>query len=197
MRYLVNIAKNWLLNGVLGILSALGLALHNVYTFECRDAAGNLKWVEEVPNLVTTQGLNDLLTKYFKGSSYTATWYVGLVNNSGFGAFAAGDTAAKITTSAPNAPTTNDWAETTSYDESVRQTLTLGSASSGSINNSSSKAVFTISATVTVKGGFVISDSTKGGTSGVLYGEAAFASARSVVDDDTITVTVTLTAASA
>lgn len=173
------------------------IALKNTYRFECHDKFGNLKWVEEVPNIVVTQGLNDLLTKYLKGSSYTATWYVGLIDNASFGALAATDTAAKITNTTPNSPTTNDWQELSEYDETVRQTLTLGTASAGSINNSAAKAVFTMNATKTVYGGFVISDSTKDGTSGVLYGEAAFASTRAVVDDDTITITVTLTAATA
>jgi len=174
-----------------------GVQFENVYKFECRDKNGNLKWTEEIHNLVPTAGLNDVLTKYLKGSSYTATWYVGLIDNSGFGALAATDTAAKITAAAPNAPTTNDWAELSEYDESVRQTLTLGTAASGSIDNTASKAVFTINATKTVYGGFIISDSTKDGTSGVLFGEAAFSAARAVVDNDTITVTVTVTAASA
>lgn len=178
-------------------LAGYSITLHNTYTFECRDAFGNLKWVEQVNNLVTTQGLNDLLTKYFKGSGYTAAWYVGLIDNSGFGSIQAGDTAAKITGSAPSAPTTNDWKETSSYDESVRQTLTLGTATAGSIDNTASKAVFTMNATLTVNGGLVASSSTKGGTGGVLYGAASFGSTRAVVDDDTITVTVTLTAASA
>lgn len=175
----------------------VAMQFNNVYKFECRDKDGNLKWVETIENLVPTAGLNDVLTKYLKGSSYTANWYVGLIHNTGFGSLQATDTAAKITTSAPSAPTTNDWKESSDYSESVRQTLTLGTASSGSIDNTASKAVFTINATLTVNGGFVISDNTKGGTSGVLFGEASFSSTRSVVSGDTITVTVTITAATA
>lgn len=144
------------------------------------------KWVEFVPNLVTTEGKNDTLTKYFKGSSYTAAWYVGLVNNSSFTAFAAGDTAAQING-------TNQWIEATAYSESVRQTLTLGSASAGSIDNTASKAVFSINGTVTVHGAFVASNSTKTSTSGVLYGEAALSADRALLLGDTLTITVTLT----
>lgn len=170
---------------------------HNVYRFVCRDKFGRVKWVEEVPNLVTTEGLNDLLTQYLKGSSYSATWFLGLINNADFGALDGTDTAARITNTTPNSPTTNDWQEASEYDESVRQTLTFGTASGGSIDNVGNEAVFTISGTVTIYGAFVISDDTKDGTTGVLYGEAAFAAPRDVVDDDTITVTVTATAASA
>jgi hypothetical protein len=57
----------------------------NTYRFECFDALGNLKWVEEVNNQVMTVGVNDLLTQYFKGSAYTAAFYVGLVDNASVG----------------------------------------------------------------------------------------------------------------
>lgn len=167
-----------------------GFQAKNRYRFECHDSDGLLKWVEEIDNLTVTEGLNDILTQYFKGSSYTATWFVGLIDNASFSALAAGDTAAQIGGS-------NAWIELTAYSESVRQTLTLGSASAGSIDNTASKAVFSINATKVVNGGFVVSNSTKAGTSGKLYGEASFSSTRSVSSGDTLTVTVTLTAATA
>lgn len=166
---------------------SVGIKLKNTYRFEARDADGKLKWIEEIPNLVTTQGLNDILTKYFKGSSYTATFFVGLIDNAGFSALAVGDTAAQIGGS-------NGWTESVAYSESVRQTLTLGSASAGSIDNSAAVATFSINGTVTLKGAFVITNSTKAGTTGVLYGEAAFSVTRSLASGDTLTVTVTLTA---
>lgn len=168
----------------------VGLQMHNTYEFEARDAFGNLKWREIITNLTVTEGLNDNLTQYFKGSSYTAAWYVGLINNAGFSALAAGDTAAQIGGS-------NGWAEATTYSNSNRPTLTLGSASAGSIDNTASKAVFNINGTVTIYGAFVVSNSTKGGTSGKIYGEAAFSATRSLTSGDTLTVTVTLTAATA
>ena len=162
----------------------------NTYRFECRDSEGNLKWVEEIDNLTVTQGLNDILTQYFKGSSYTAGWFIGLIDNASFTALAAGDTAAQINGS-------NGWIELTAYTSTPRLTLTLGSASGGSISNSASVAVFTFNASKTVNGAFVVSSSTKTGTSGVLYGEASFPSTRSVISGDTLSVTVTLTAVTA
>ncbi len=137
-------------------------------------------------NVVTTEGKNDTLTQYFKGSSYTATWFVGLVNNAGFTAFAATDTAAQING-------TNQWTEWTTYSESVRQTLTLGTASAGSIDNSAAKATFTISGSGTLNGAFIASSSTKAGTAGKLYGAGSFASTQAVVSTNVITVTATLT----
>lgn len=163
------------------------LGFKSTYTFECRDAAGNLKWREVCPNIVVNAGLNDVLDKYFKGSSYSAAHYVGLVDNSGFSAYAAGDTMSSHA----------GWTEFTSYSGSNRPTLTLGSVSSQSVDNSASKAAFSISSSGTVKGAFVTTGQTKGGTTGTLYGAASFSSTRSVDNGDTLNVTVTLTAASA
>jgi len=33
---------------------------------------------EHVHNLVMTAGKTDMITQYFKGSAYTAAWYLGL-----------------------------------------------------------------------------------------------------------------------
>lgn len=168
--------------GLLEILRA-----KSIYVFECFDKDGKLRWREEVPNIVVNAGLNDVLDKYFKGSTYTAAHYVGLVDNSGFSAFAAGDTMGSHA----------GWAEFTSYSGSNRPTLTLGSVSGQSVDNSASKASYSISGSGTIKGAFVSTGQTKGGTTGTLYSEAAFAANRTVENGDTLNVTVTLTAASA
>ncbi len=162
-----------------------GLGFRNHYVVECFDKDGNLKWRESSWNTVVNVGLDDVLDKYFKGSAYTAAFYVGL---KGTGTIAAADTMASHA----------GWSEITDYSESVRQTLTLGSVSSQSVDNSASKAVFSINGTATVDGLFLVTNSTKGGTSGTLYGVVAFTGgSRSVVDGDTLNVTATLTAASA
>ena len=154
------------------------------YDIEARNRDGKLMWSESIHNLVTTVGLNDSLDKHFKGSAYTAAWYVGLTD--GTPSFAAGDTAASHA----------GWDEVTAYDEANRQALTLGSVAAGSVDNTASKAVFTIDTNGTVIGGaFLISNNTKGGSTGVLYGGAAFTADRTLNDGDTLTVTVTLTAA--
>lgn len=162
-------------------------AFRNVYTVECFDKHGRLKWREEVPNIVVNAGLNDVLDKYFKGSAYTAAFYVGLVDNSGFSAYAAGDTMGSH----------SGWTEFTSYSGTDRPTLTLGTVSGQSVNNSSNKAAFTISSSGTVRGAFITTGATKGGTSGTLFGAASFTATRSVDNGDTLNVTATLTAASA
>jgi len=144
-----------------------------------------LKWRDEFDNLVTTVGKNDLLDKYFKGSAYTATWYVGLVDGGSAPTYAAGDTMGSH----------SGWTENTGYSNANRPTLTLGTPSGGSVDNSASKAVFNINASGTIAGAFIATNNTKGGTTGTLYGEGNFAEGnRSVVNGDTLNVTVTLTA---
>lgn len=144
---------------------------------------GKLLWVEEFDNLVVNVGLDDSLDKHLKGSAYTAAWYVGLTD--GTPSFAAGDTMASHV----------GWTEEQTYDELVRQDLTLGAVSGQSVDNSASKAVFTISGTATFGGAFVCSDNTKGGTTGILYGGGAFSQDRALIDNDVLNVTVTCTAA--
>lgn len=159
---------------------ALDLKFHNVYTFECYGADGALKWREDVTNAVTDVGANDLLTNYFKGSAYTAAWYVGLTTGT---TFANGDTAASHA----------GWTEFIAYSQANRPTWTGGTASARSISNSGSQAVFSINgAGGTVAGAFLISNNTISGTTGILYGEAALGSSRTLASGDTLNITVTL-----
>jgi hypothetical protein len=142
------------------------------------------KYLVEFHNLVTTVGLNDALDKHFKGSSYTAAWYVGLTTATPV--FAAGDTMASH----------GGWTEQAGYNEAARQTLTLGTVAAGSVDNSASKAVFTITGAATPVGGaFLNTVSTKSGSTGTLYGGGAFSGGnRTLGAGDTITITITLTA---
>ena len=163
----------------------LQLKLKNTWEIVCVDANGQEKWREVNDNLVVDVGLNDILDKYFKGSSYTAAWYVGI---KGAGTAVAADTVASH----------SSWSELTIYSQAARPTLTLGSVASKSVDNSASKATFTINGSGTVAGAFIITDNTKGGTSsGTIYGVVDFGSSRAVISGDTLEVTVTLTSASA
>lgn len=165
-----------------------GKSLSTHYHVECRDKYGVLKWTDDFDNLVVTEGLNDSLTQHFKGVAYTAAWYVGLTD--GTPTFAAGDTMAGAHAG---------WTEVVAYDEAVRQTLTLGAVAGGSVNNSGAPATFTISVDgTTIGGAFVVTSNVKGGAGGTLYGGGAFtAGDKSLDDDDTLAVTITLTAAAA
>ena len=162
-------------------------AMENTYVLECFGRDGKLKWVDHIVNLVTSEGLDDLLTNYLKGSGYTAAFYVGLTD--GTPTVAAGDTMASHA----------GWVEVVAYDEATREVLTLGSVATQSVDNSASKASYAINAdTTTVGGAFITTNSTKSGSTGTLYGVGAFTGGDKAVDDgDTLNVTVTLTAATA
>ena len=82
-----------------------GVAPTGVYTVECFDANGNLKWSDSIKNLVVTQGKNDMLDQYFAGISYTAAWYLGLVDGATSPTYAAGNTLASH----------SGWTENTGY----------------------------------------------------------------------------------
>ena len=163
-----------------------GAAGGGTFHFECYDKDGNLKWKDSAKNLVTNQGLQDMNTKYFKGSAYTAAWYLGLVNASPTPSYAAGDTMASHA----------GWVETTAYSGSTRGTVTFGTATTASpsvIDNSSSQASFSITGTVTVAGAFLTATQDNSTNTGVLFSVAAFEAPgdRSVVSGDTLTVTYT------
>lgn len=143
-------------------------------------------WADEFHNLVVNTGLDDLLDKRFKGSSYTAADYVGVTDDAP--TFAAGDTMASHA----------GWVEVTAYSQGTRPSLTLGSVSSQSVDNSASKAAFSINGTTTIGGAFITTNSTKGGSTGILYGGGALTEGdRSLISGDSLSVQVTLTAAAA
>lgn len=134
-----------------------------------------------MPNGIVDEGLNSLLDVYFHNQAQIATWYIGLVDNSGFSAFANADTMGSHA----------GWAESTAYDEATREEWVEDAAASRSISNST-PAEFTINATATLKGIFVTSNSTKGGTTGTLWATAAFSSNVGVVDNDILRITYTV-----
>jgi hypothetical protein len=149
-----------------------GVTFH--YSIECVDKDGNVKWTEEFDNLVTTVGKTDIIDKYFKGSAYTAAWYLGL---KGTGTAVVGDTLASHAS----------WSEVTPYSGN-RPAITFGTTSAGS--NTATAVSYTINASATVAGAFIASANT--GTSGTLYSAGDFGASRSVVSGDTLNVTVTV-----
>ena len=158
-----------------------------VYTVECYDKDGKLKWSEAMHNLVVNVGLKDMNDKYFTGSTYTAAWYLGLVTGPG-----AGNTYDPDDTMASHV----GWTEDTGYSQATRPAATFGAATTADpsvITNALSVAVFSISATTTIAGAFLTSDNTKGGTTGVLFSVANFQSPgdRAVVSGDTLNITYT------
>lgn len=132
-------------------------------------------------NGIVDVGVNKLFDVFFHNQTQIATWYIGIVDNGGFSAFAAGDTMSSHA----------GWTEFTAYSESTRVEWVEGAASGRSITNPS-PSVFNINGSGTLKGVFVTSDSTKSGTSGTLWATAAFASTVTVSNGDQLKVTYTV-----
>ena len=155
-----------------------------VFTVQCFDKDGNLKWEESAHNLVVNEGLQYMNTEFFKGSGYTAAWYLGLVTGPGSGnTYLAGNTLASH----------SGWTEDTNYSGN-RKAVTFGTATTADpsvMSNSASPSSFSMNNTTTIAGAFLTNVSS--GPSGILFSVANFQSPgdRSVVSGDTLSVTYT------
>lgn len=139
-------------------MSTCQVQLSGLFTARCLNPDGSLAWEKRFRNGATTEGLTHILATQFHGSTQITTWYLGLISNASFTELALADTMSSHA----------GWTEWTSYDESVRQTWVEGEPAGG-IVTSSSVASFTISATGSLRGAFLVSNSTKGGSTGVLW----------------------------
>jgi len=152
------------------------------YVVEHLDKDGNVKATYEFPNGIVDEGLNHILETQFGGGSQVGTWYIGLIDNSGFSALDAGDTLSSH----------SGWSEFTSYTESNRVEWVDDTASSRSKTNANT-ANFSINATGNVYGIFVSSNNVKStGTTGTLWSTAAFSSVVATANGDTLKVTYTV-----
>jgi hypothetical protein len=168
------------------VSAAEKIAAGGVFTVTCLDANGQVKWEESLKNLVVNEGLQDMNTQYFKGAAYTAAWFIGL-----YGAAASNDP-----TSADTAASHPGFTEIVPYSNATRPAATFGTATTADpsvISNTASPAVYTINATSTVGGAFLISDNTKSGSAGVLFSASDFAAPgdRNVSSGDTIQISYT------
>lgn len=153
-----NVARRIAVNSA----GAEGVGISGHYKLRCHRPDGALVWRREIHNLVTTAGLNSILTQYFKGASYTAAFYMGLFSDQSYSAVALGDTLGSHA----------GWVEWEDYTGD-RKAITFGTASGG-VLASSSIPTFTVSGatgTETLKGAFV---ATTTDDSGVLVSVGLF-----------------------
>lgn len=143
-------------------------------------------WEREDANLVTNVGRNDILDKYWRGSSYTQTVVMGL---KGTGAPAAGDTQASHAS----------WSEVGGTNAPAytgnRKAVTMGAAASQS--SVSPQQTFAITSSGTVSGLFMNNggSSTKDDTTGVLVSAVNFTGGDEAVNNgDSLLVTYTFNA---
>jgi len=175
---------------VAGTRSGEGAMALGHFTIQCFDKDGNLKWEDANHNLVVNTGLQYMCGTALTSVTQITTWYIGLYGAGASNTPAAGDTMASHA----------GWTEVVPYSNATRPACTFATATTANpsvATNSASVASFNINTTATVGGAFLVSNSTKSGTTGTLFSAADFSAPgdRSVVSGDTLNVTYTLSLA--
>ena len=178
------------------------VGVEGYYHVECRDANGNLKWIEEFPNQVVQVGKIFLFQQTLITSPIALVGpYLGLVSGTG-NTFSPTDT---MTSHA-------GWSEFIAYTvggSAVRGTAVFATPT-GNSNTTPGSNVVTASATAitytitgaggTVGGCFLVTgsgaSSTLSNTGGTLYSAGAFGTAKTTTAGDTVSVTYSTTATS-
>lgn len=142
---------------------------------------GQLKSIDELKNLIPTEGLLEFL-KLINGQSSAGNKYIGL-----------GTATYTPVATETGATVSGNVAEWVGYTESTRPQWIIPSVTTNTIDNSASLAVFTSNSGATLKNVFLISDSTKGGTTGKLFSILSLPSARTLVSGDVIRIQFGLT----
>jgi len=163
------------------------LNIGGTFTYEhVRDGNVIDTWKDE--NKVVDEGLTYVLGNALDGSTASITsWYIGLFKN---------NYTVLNTTTAANI--TADGGESqTDYSETGRPAWIEANVSALSITNSASPAVFTFTAVTTLLyGAFLISNATKGATTGTLLAASQFGASRTMLQNDILNVTYTVGIAS-
>lgn len=165
------------------------------FTIQCYDKDGKLKWEDENHNLVVNQGLQYMCGTALTSVTQLTTWFIGLYGASGTNSPNATDTMASH-----GAQGAGGWTEVVPYSNATRPACTFATATTANpsvATNTASVAAYSINATSTIGGAFLVSNSTKSGSTGTLFSAADFSSPgdRSVVSGDTLNVTYTLSLA--
>jgi hypothetical protein len=152
-----------------------------VYTVECFDKDGNLKFRDTSDNVITTQGKNYILDK-LGANTYAGPWYCGLVT---------AGTATSTSTYA--SPTVTEWTGI-----STRATFAWSSGTSTMVltcSFSSVAAAATVTGYIMVTGGSgVTTTGNTAATGGVLCSASAFSSGSKILAiGDSLNITWTCT----
>lgn len=157
------------------------------YTVECFDANNNLKWKDNIHNLVTTVGKNKTMDTVL-GNTAAGAVVMGL---KGTGTAAVGDTQASHAT----------WSEVGGTNAPAytgnRPTPSFSAASAGA-KATSAAVTFSMTSSGTVVGCFINigGSATKDDTTGTLFSAGDFtAGSKTVTSGDSLSVTYTATAA--
>lgn len=163
------------------------LKIIGMFHVVCLDKDGNVKWEDDCPNTVTTQGKNAMLDKFLdRGTAYTNGPSMGLLTT-------VGNAASIYATPSPQVEAANTIA-------TPRGTPTFSAAAAG-VKSTSSAVSFAILAAATIVGvslnyanGTVTVVQDTAATGGILFSTGTFSGgSRAVIASDTINVTYTMT----
>ena len=124
---------------------------------------------EVAKNLITAQALNYLLEAGVRNGTRFNTWYLAL--------FSGNYTPSANLVAADFSSTTSEIVSATEgYTEGTRRVWTPGPVTGSTTDNTADRSAFTIASatSVTIRGAALLSDSTKGGTNGVLLSISRF-----------------------
>lgn len=143
---------------------------------------GQLVSAKRAYNLVPQVGVNHFAALLRGTGPLISSWHVGLFEGN----------------YVPDEDTTSSDLQTgavefVGYNEAARPAWTHAYDGTSVIDNSASRATFTVTSAKTVYGGFLVSNSTKGGTSGVLLSIARFPSPDELRVDDEYRITAGIT----
>lgn len=142
-----------------------------VFTPERVGVDGLVTPYASVHNIIPTVGLNYLLEVAFRSGSAYASWYLSLFNANRTPLV--GDTMASFL---------SDCDENTAYTTTgnARSLITFPAASGGEFSTVSSPAVFDFTTSSTVRGAFITTGGTRGGTTGLLISAVLFDFAKTI-----------------
>lgn len=137
-------------------------------------------WEKEGDNLITTEGLAHILNVALGATAKPAGYFLALF--SGAAAPAANWTAAGFAATANEITSMSE-----GYTAATRPAWTPGTATANSIDNLTTVASVTIAtaASLNVTGAALLTNSTRGGTGGVLVSASKYAAARTFQNNDT------------
>jgi hypothetical protein len=179
------------------------LGVQGVYHVVCRDAAGNIKWEDTAPNLVTAVGKQALFDYYFGatgtgGGTAAGANYLGLCG--GTATYAAADTMASHTwteVGGTNAPAYTGNRQSISWTAAS----STGTTPTNVTTKTGAAITFAMTSSGTVNGCFInggaSASATKDTTTGILYSAGNFTGgSKTVANGDSLAVTYSTTATS-
>ena len=154
------------------------LPLRGKFFVEHRNKDGKLIGLYRIPNGIVDVGMDFLLDCMFTGGTQSVTWYIGLIDNSGYTGVADSDTLASHA----------GWTEFTSYSGG-RKTWGPAAASGRAVTNAAT-VDFAMTSAGGVRGIFATNQAS--GTSPVLWATALFSSSITVAISDVLKITYTV-----